>query len=86
LGLRSLQELPPLDGDPPALDALGQRVIALATPLAVSVPVASELPAPELPAPELPAPELPAPELPDPPIRPLFRPASASASEDAPEP
>jgi segregation and condensation protein B len=76
LGLRSLQELPPLDGDPPALDALGQRVIALATPLAVSVPVASELPAPELPAPELP----------DPPIRPLFRPASASASEDAPEP
>ena len=71
LGLRSLQELPPLDGDPPALDALGQRVIALATPLAVSVPVASELPAPELP---------------DPPIRPLFRPASASASEDAPEP
>jgi segregation and condensation protein B len=71
LGLRSLQELPPLDGDPPALDALGQRVIALATPLAVSVPV---------------APELPAPELPDPPIRPLFRPASASASEDAPEP
>jgi segregation and condensation protein B len=81
LGLRSLQELPPLDGDPPALDALGQRVIALATPLAVSVPVASELPAPELPAPELPAPELP-----DPPIRPLFRPASASASEDAPEP
>jgi segregation and condensation protein B len=81
LGLRSLQELPPLDGDPPALDALGQRVIALATPLAVSVPVASELPAPELPAPELPAPELP-----DPPIRPLFCPASASASEDAPEP
>jgi segregation and condensation protein B len=71
LGLRSLQELPPLDGDPPALDALGQRVIALATPLAVSVPV---------------APELPAPELPDPPIRPLFCPASASASEDAPEP
>jgi segregation and condensation protein B len=86
LGLRSLQELPPLDGDPPALDALGQRVIALATPLAVSVPVASELPAPELLAPELLAPELLAPELPDPPIRPLFRPASASASEDAPEP
>jgi len=126
LGLRSLQELPPLDGDQPAVDALGQRVIALATPLAVSVPVAP--PAEHVPADHeealvgeegslatpdadgdlghpvatatattepaasesaslVPADTLPAdPALSDPGIRPLLRPASASASEDAPEP
>lgn len=116
LGLRSLQELPPLDGDQPAVDALGQRVIALATPLAVAVsdaetpdaepahgplePLvqddasAAPEPAGDLEQPvavatattEPAAPEPAAPEPSDPPIRPLLRPASASASEDAPEP